>query len=318
MNLTNKRVMITGGAGFIGSHLAERLIELNNKVLVYDNFTDYYSGKENNIRRLQNHPNFTLIKGDILNFEHLLTSMKRIEIIFHLAAQPGVRYSFRHPHKTINVNTLGTLNVIKAAIENNIEKIVNASSSSVYGEQDNLPIKETARMYPTSLYGVSKLSAEHYCRIYHQIYDCEIISLRYFTVYGPRQRPDMAIHKFIKQIYEKKPISIYGDGKQTRDFTYIDDIVRGTVSSAEIDDIGGEVFNLGSGSRTILNDLINMLKELTEDFEVKYETKKSGDVTHTHADISKAKKMLQYRPQVFLKEGLSNFINWYKEVKLSK
>lgn len=305
--------MVTGGAGFIGSHLTDRLLKQGNKVMVYDNFNDFYSGKEKNIEQLQNHPNFTLVRGDILDYKHLHKAISGIDIVFHLAAQPGVRYSLLHPVETNNVNTTGTLNVLRAAKENEVIKVINASSSSVYGNQERLPIKEIAENYPISPYGASKLAAEHYCRIYQQTFGLNIVTLRYFTVYGPRQRPDMAIHRFVKQIYENKPITIYGDGMQTRDFTYIDDIVQGTIASAETENIEGEVFNLGSGSRITLNGLLKLLIELTYDFKIQYETKKKGDVSHTLADISKAQEMLEYKPQVDLKEGLSRFIQWYKK-----
>lgn len=313
MRLNDKKVMITGGAGFIGSHLADRLVETGSKVVVYDNFNDFYTGKDKNIEQLQNHPNFTLVRGDILKYRHLRETMRGADIVFHLAAQPGVRYSLLHPVETNNVNTVGTLNVLEAARENEIVKLVYASSSSVYGNQERLPIKETAETYPISPYGASKLAAEHYHRIYHQTYGLNIVTLRYFTVYGPRQRPDMAIYRFIRQIHENKPLTIYGDGTQTRDFTYIDDTVQGTIASAETEDIGGEVFNLGSGSRITLNDLLKLLAELIGDFEILYEAKKKGDVAHTLADISKAKTMLGYKPRVDLKKGLSRFIKWYRQ-----
>ena len=305
--------MVTGGAGFVGSHLSERLVELDNKVVVYDVFNDFYAGKEKNLSKLRDHADFSLIKGDILDYECLVSSMQGVEVLFHLAAQPGVRYSLLHPVQTNNVNTAGTLNVLKAAKENGVGKVVNVSSSSVYGDQARFPIEEAAEKFPLSPYGASKLLAEHYCRIYHQIHGLDIVSLRYFTVYGPRQRPDMAFHKFVRQIHEGKPVTIYGDGSQTRDFTYIEDIVAGTVSSAETDGVAGEAFNLGSGTRTVLNDVLGVLRELLGDFDVSYEPRKRGDMTHTLADVSKAKRMLGYSPRVTLKEGLSNFIRWFED-----
>ncbi len=313
MRLTNKKVMITGGAGFIGSHLADRLVEQDNEVLVYDIFNTFYGGKEKNATRLEKHPNFHLVRGDILDYGHLRKAMREIEIVFHLAAQPGVRYSLLHPVETNEVNTAGTLNVLEAARANEVEKIVNVSSSSVYGEQKELPIKETAETHPVSPYGASKLAAEYYCRIYYQTYGVNIITLRYFTVYGPRQRPDMAIHKFVKQLYMNTPLTIYGDGTQSRDFTYVDDIVQGTITTAETENIAGEVFNLGSGHRLTLNELLKLIAELMGDFKIKYETKKKGDVAHTQADISKAQRRLGYKPRVDMKEGLSQFIRWHKE-----
>jgi UDP-glucose 4-epimerase len=313
MKLTGRRVMVTGGAGFVGSLLAERLVELGNDVVVYDVFNDFYGGKEKNLVRLLGSEVFSLVGGDILDYKSLSSSMRGVEVLFHLAAQPGVRYSLLHPVLTNNVNTTGTLNVLEAAKEHGVGKVVNASSSSVYGDQVEFPIKETAKKVPISPYGASKLLAEHYCRIYHEAYGLDVVSLRYFTVYGPRQRPDMAFHKFVRQIHEGRPITIYGDGSQTRDFTYVDDIVEGTISSAEVEGVAGQVFNLGSGTRTVLNDVIGVLTELLWSFDVSYEPRKNGDVTHTLADISKAREMLGYGPRVSLKDGLRSFVKWFEE-----
>jgi len=313
LNLKGRKVLVTGGAGFVGSHLAERLVELDNEVVVYDVFNDFYGGKEKNLAKLRDRANFSLVKGDILDYEHLSSSMRGVEVLFHLAAQPGVRYSLLHPVLTNNVNTVGTLNALEAAKEHGVGRVVNASSSSVYGNQVKLPIEETAEKAPISPYGASKLLAEHYCRIYHEAYDLDVVSLRYFTVYGPRQRPDMAFYRFVRQIHEGKPLTIYGDGSQTRDFTYVDDIIAGTISSAEVEGVAGEVFNLGSGTRTVLNDVIGVLEEFLGGFDVSYEPKKKGDVTHTLADISKAWEMLGYGPRVSLKDGLRSFIRWFEE-----
>ena len=313
MKLASRRVMVTGGAGFVGSHLAERLVELSNDVVVYDVFNDFYGGKENNLARLRSSEGFSLVRGDILDYERLSSSMRGVEVLFHLAAQPGVRYSLLHPVLTNNVNTVGTLNALEAAKEHGVEKVVNASSSSVYGDQVGLPIKETAKKAPISPYGASKLLAEHYCRIYHEAYGLDVVSLRYFTVYGPRQRPDMAFHRFVRQIHEGRPVTIYGDGFQTRDFTYVDDIAAGTISSAEVEGVAGEVFNLGSGTRTVLNDVIGVLEEFLGGFDVSYEPRKKGDVTHTLADISKAREKLGYEPQVSIKDGLRSFIRWFEK-----
>jgi UDP-glucose 4-epimerase len=313
MKLTGRKVMVTGGAGFVGSHLAERLVELGNDVVVYDVFNDFYGGKENNLARLRGSDGFSLVRGDILDYERLSSSMRGVEVLFHLAAQPGARYSLLHPVQTNNVNTAGTLNVLEAVKEKGVGKMVNASSSSVYGDQASLPIEEAAEKAPISPYGASKLVAEHYSRIYHEAYDLDVVSLRYFTVYGPRQRPDMAFHRFVRQIHEGRPITVYGDGSQTRDFTYVDDIVAGTVSSAETDGVAGEAFNLGSGTRTVLNDVLGVLRELLGNFDVSYEPRKRGDMTHTLADVSRAKRMLGYSPRVTLKEGLSNFIRWFED-----
>lgn len=311
--IRNKRVLITGGAGFIGSLVTKKLLTENYEVIVYDNMNDYYSGKEYNLIECNENSNFKLVKNDILDYQALLNSTKNIDIIIHLAAIPGVRYSFENPEYVNNVNTTGTIHVLRAALANSVKRVVNASSSSVYGNNVPLPTPETANTNPISIYGASKFAAEHYCRIFHQTYGLDVVSLRYFTAYGPGQRPDMAFHIFVKQIFEKKPISIYGNGEQTRDFTYVDDIAHGTIAAAEKKAIGGEVFNLGSGNSIVLNDAIDILQDLLGDFEVQYESDKMGDVKHTLADISKATKILGYEPKVKLNEGLKHFIDWHKK-----
>ncbi|EMR74213.1 nucleoside-diphosphate-sugar epimerase [Thaumarchaeota archaeon SCGC AB-539-E09] len=315
MILKNKKILITGGAGFIGSHLSEILVK-SNCVTVYDYFSKFYKGKEKNIAKIKYNPNFKLVKGDIRNFKDISNAMKNVDIVFHLAAQPGVRYSLLNPAETNNVNTEGTLNVLEAAKDNKVERVVNASSSSVYGEEVSLPIKETETLKPISIYGASKLACEHYCRIYHDTYGLDVVSLRFFTAYGPRQRPDMAFHRFVRQIHDNKPITIYGDGTQSRDFTYVSDIVNGVIASAVADNIDGESFNLGGGKRTVLNDVLTILKDLLGEYDVVYESRKKGDVTHTFADITKAKKMLDYDPQINIREGLQKFISWYKETNI--
>lgn len=310
-----KKILVTGGAGFIGSHLVDRLIEMHNHVIVYDNFDKYYTGKEDNISPHFGNPNFTLIRGDILDYDMLCKAMKKVKIIFHLAAQVGVRHSFEKPVEANNVNATGTLNVLNAAKKNHLKKIIFASSSSVYGMPRYMPIDEKHPTDPISIYGASKLAAEKYCRIHSDLLGLPTIILRYHTVYGPRQRPDMAIHKWVGRLFADKPPIVYGDGSQTRDFTYVADIVNGTLRAAEIDGIGGEIFNLGSGSRISVNDVVKLLIKFTgREIEPVYEQPKLGDVSDTHADVSRAEGALGYKAKVTLEEGIKRFIEWFRSV----
>lgn len=318
--LTGLKIMVTGGAGFIGSHLVEKLVGMRNTVIVYDNFDRYYLGKEKNIQYLIDNDFFRLIKADILNYEILLKSMKGVDVVFHLAAQPGVRFSMVNPIRTSQVNIIGTLNVLKAARKMGVKRVIFASSSSVYGQPKYLPINEGHPTEPISIYGASKLAAEKYCQIFNDQLNLPVVILRYHTVYGPRQRPDMAIYKWTQAIFEGKPVTIYGDGTQTRDFTFITDIISGTIKAAEVEGIDGETFNLGGGSRVSVNNVVKLLIQISgvEDVQVNYEPPKLGDVSDTHADINKARKILGFNPRVPLKEGLKCFIEWYKKYKLIK
>jgi len=311
------RILVTGGAGFIGSHLVDVLLSKNNKVIVYDNFDKYYLNKEKNIQHNLKESNFSLIKADILNYKNLLRSIKGVDIVFHMAAQPGVRVSMENPEKTTQTNILGTLNVLKAAKAMSVKRVVFASSSSVYGTPQYLPLDEKHPTNPLSIYGASKLAGEKYCKIFNAQIGLSTVILRYFTVYGPRQRPDMAFHKWVKAIFENEPLRIYGDGNQTRDFTFINDVIDGTIKAAEVDDADGEVFNIGGGSRHRINDIIKLLTGLlgVDDAQIIYESEKLGDVKDTHADITKAKNKLGYKPTVNMEEGLKQFISWYKKVK---
>lgn len=310
MELNGLNIMVTGGAGFIGSHLVDRLIEMGNHVIAYDNFDEYYAGKNRNIQNHVGDPNFDLVKADILDYDTLRKAMNKVDIVFHLAAQAGVRYSLENPIKTNTVNTAGTLNVLRAAKQNRSKKIVFASSSSVYGVPQYMPVNEKHPTNPVSIYGASKLAAEKYCRIL----GLPTIILRYHTVYGPRQRPDMAIHKWIQRLFQNKPPIIYGDGEQTRDFTHIDDIIDGTLKSVETEGVEKEIFNLGSGSNVSVNTVVELLLKLNDKTDIKpiYTKPKLGDVPHTHADISKARNLLGYNPKVTFESGIQQFIKWYK------
>lgn len=314
MELKNLKVLVTGGAGFIGSHLADRLLELGTKVIAYDNFDPYYKGKRHNIKHSIKNPHYELVEGDILDYEKLRKATRGVNVVFHLAAQPGVRYSMSNPVKVNTVNATGTINVLRAVRENDVDKLVYASSSSVYGNVQKLPMSEGDPAGPISPYGVSKLAAEHYCRTYCQTYDLDVVTLRYFTVIGSRQRPDMAVHTFTRRMLDDQEILIFGDGEQTRDFTSVHDVVQGTILAAETEGIKGEVFNIGSGRRTSLNELVKLLSEtIGKKARIKHTEAKQGDVRNTLADITKARTILGYNPKVSLKDSLNEFVEWYSK-----
>ncbi|RLF16549.1 MAG: UDP-glucose 4-epimerase [Thermoprotei archaeon] len=315
MELEGVKVLVTGGAGFIGSRLADKLLERASLVVVYDNFDDFYAGKENNVAHNLRNPKYRLIKADILDYETLLRVMKEVDVVFHEAAQPGVRFSLENPLKTNRVNVEGTLNVLMAAKQTGVKKVVYASSSSVYGTPKYVPMDEGHPKNPSSPYAVSKLVAEEYCRVFSEVYGLEIVSLRYFSVYGPRQRPDQAVRAFAERIARGQPPIVYGDGSQTRDFTYVDDVVEATIKAAEVDDIGGEVFNIGFGRETSIKDLVHKLIKLMEvegKVEPEFKPSYKGDFPRTLADNSKARRVLGWEPTTSLDEGLRLFLEWFK------
>jgi len=284
------KVLVTGGAGFIGSHLIDRLLELGYEVIGIDCFTDYYSRevKEKNIANALNHRNFELIEEDILEMD----KFPEVDYVFHEAAQAGVRASWGKSFEIYTRNNIeATQKLLEFYKDKEIKKFVYASSSSVYGDAE-LPMRENSLLKPVSPYGVTKLAAENLCYLYWKNYGLPVISLRYFTVYGPRQRPDMAIYKFVKSILESVEIVVYGDGTQTRDFTFIDDVIEATLLAANADDnLNGKVFNVGSGSRISVNELIKRIEDITEKkAKIKYIGKQKGDVKDTWADVSAAKK----------------------------
>jgi len=310
--MPSRSALITGGAGFIGSHLAGTLLE-KGPVRVLDNLSPYYSGKEANIDPLRGREGFEFVEGDVLDSPTLRRALEGIDVVFHLAAQPGVRISVQDPALTHKSNVEGTRAVLEACRESDIKMLVNASSSSVYGKADRLPLTEEMPLRPLSPYGASKVAAEAYCNAYNAAYGIPVISLRFFTVYGPRQRPDMAIHGFTRTILAGGRPTVFGDGLQTRDYTFVDDIVDGTIA-ASTGGRPGEAYNLGGGHRIDVLELVRLIGNgcghaVEPDF-VPWQT---GDVQDTLADVSKATAHFGYRPRTAVEEGVRQFIAWYRE-----
>ncbi|MDW5562361.1 MAG: SDR family oxidoreductase [Methanomassiliicoccus sp.] len=311
------KIVVTGGAGFIGSHLAEELAK-EHKVVVVDNLDDYYSPeiKRANLELLRRSKNITFVHGDITD-PHLVQEIidTDVDYVFHEAAQAGVRVSVNDPFKPNRINVLGTLNVLSAALQAGVERVINASSSSVYGKVQYLPFDEKHPTQPVSPYGVSKLAAEHYCRVFYEVYGLPTVSLRYFTVYGPRMRPDLAISIFTGRLLRNEPITIFGDGSKTRDFTYIDDIVDANIRLLRTGEADGGVLNIGGGSAVSIADLAKKLKALTGSrSEILYAEKQMGDAEHTLADTALARRTIGFEPMTSIDEGLRKFVQWYASV----
>ncbi len=304
------RCLVTGVAGFVGSHLAERLLGDGHEVSGIDAFIDYYPRqiKERNLEALRTRKNFTFVEGDLLTVE-LFPLLEGIDWIFHQAAQAGVRASWgKEFARYVDCNILATQRLLEALRDvKGLRRFVYASSSSVYGDAPVFPIAESVTPCPVSPYGVTKLAAEHLCSLYHTNFAVPAVSLRYFTVYGPRQRPDMAFHRFCKAIVEKQPIRMYGDGQQTRDFTYISDVVEANILAATVDAAVGRVLNISGGARVNMHHVVRVLQEISGgSLDVVYDPKQLGDARHTFADTKQAELVLGYHPLVSLREGLAD------------
>jgi UDP-glucose 4-epimerase len=315
MDETGFKAVVTGAAGFIGSHLADRLLQEGNEVLGYDNFDPYYPNKDRNLYDATKNPKFCLIKGDILDNEGLADAIRDSYVVFHEAAQAGVRYSIENPLKVFRTNLQGTINVLEAARIRDSPKLIFTSTSAVYGNAVKFPVSEKMEQKPISPYGLSKLLAEKICVQYSELYGMKVVILRYHNVYGPRQRPDNAIRKWITSLMFDKPIVIYGDGFQKRDFTYVDSIVDGTLKAALEKKAEGEIINLGSGAPVTVNETVSLLKKILNKPSIKsiHEARKLGDVNDTFADISKAKSILGYILTTSLEEGLRKEVHWCRQ-----
>jgi len=312
------KVLLTGIAGFIGSHTADALLKRGDRVVGVDNFNDYYDPKikEDRIKRLKKSYKFSLYREDISNYKAIdkIVKTEKPDKICHLAAQAGVRHSLENPFLYLKSNINGTLVMLETARHNKIKDFIYASSSSVYGGDKKVPFSEEDRVdTPISLYAATKKANELKAHTYHKLFGLNTTGLRFFTVYGPYGRPDMALYLFTKNILENKPIEIFNNGKMKRDFTYIDDIVSGIVASLD-KSYPHEIFNLGNSNTVDLMYFIERIeKELGKKAIKKMMPMQKGDVAETFADISKAQKMLGFRPKTSVDKGIKKFINWYKK-----
>ena len=311
-----QKVLITGAAGFIGSHLCERLLDEDLVVIGIDNFDDFYDPriKHRNISTCLKNKNFQLIEADIRDRTAMEKAAEGIEIIVHLAAKAGVRPSIAEPLLYSDVNINGTMVLLEAANKHKIGKFVFASSSSVYGNNKKVPFSEDDNVdFPISPYAATKKACELICHTYHHLYGIDITCLRFFTVYGPRQRPDLAIHKFSKLIENDKPIPVYGDGSMMRDFTYIDDIIEGIIAAMKKCK-GFNIYNLGESQPVTVNDLISAIEKALDKTAIReYLPLQPGDVNRTFADITKACNELGFNPSTPIPDGLAKFTTWLRE-----
>lgn len=313
-----KTVIVTGVGGFIGSHLAEALLDRGDRVIGIDHFNDYYDPtfKRRNVSGLLGRDRFTLLEEDIqtLDWNALLSGVSEI---YHQAAQAGVRASWGTGFRDYTERNLNATQIILEAAKSapDLQRLVYASTSSVYGNAETMPTPETLCPQPVSPYGITKLAAERLCWLYHQNFNVPVTALRYFTVYGPRQRPDMAFHKFFKAVLDDRAIPIYGDGQQTRDFTFIADAVAANLLAGAVPEAIGQVFNIGGGSRVVLMEVLATMEAIVgQPIKKDFQGNAMGDARHTSADVTRAKSILGYNPQVSLADGLAQEWEWVKSI----
>ncbi len=314
------KFLVTGSAGFIGFHLSQKLLQENHQVIGVDNLNDYYDPKLKEVRLeiLKKFPRFSFYRLDIADSAKLnqVFAENKIDKVCHLAAQAGVRYSLENPHLYEQSNMVGFLNLLELMRKHKVKDLVYASSSSVYGGIEETPFKEEMKIdKPISLYAATKAANELYAYVYHHLYGLNAVGLRFFTVYGPWGRPDMALFLFTKAILKNQPIKVFNNGRMKRDFTYIDDIINGIMAALDkTATLGYEIFNLGCANPVNLLDFINTIEEkLGQEAKKEFLPLQPGDVVNTYADVSKAKKLLDYQPQTKIKDGVGRFIDWYRE-----
>lgn len=309
------KILLTGAAGFIGYHTAEALLARGDTVIGFDNINPYYdpSLKKSRLKLLEGKKNFTFIEGDILDRKTLAKAMKGADRVCHLAALAGVRYALEHPEEYIANNIQGFFNVLDEVKVQGIPGLIYASSSSVYGANDKFPAEESdATEKQVSLYGMTKKDNELMAYTYHNLHKINLTGLRFFTVYGPYGRPDMALFLFTDAILKGQPLEIYGEGKMQRDFTYVDDIVSGIVTAID-KNYPFEIFNLGCGRKEELMDFVKMIEtSCGKEGKKEFMPMQKGDVRTTSADIEKAKKMLGYEPKTYIDQGIPKFVEWFK------
>jgi UDP-glucuronate 4-epimerase len=318
--LKMKNILITGGAGFIGSHLVERLLaEGGWRITVVVDFNVFYDPaiKRENVRERLGNPDYKLIEADIRDYEALSQAFAEtnFDCIVHLAARAGVRPSLKEPRLYVETNINGTVNLLELARAQGVKQFVFGSSSSVYGMNAKVPFSEDDPIFhPISPYAATKAAGELICHSYAHLYDMRIVCLRFFTVYGARQRPDLAIHKFAKLISAGQPIPVFGDGSTRRDYTYVDDIIAGVRAAIDYDQSNYEVINLGESRTVELRELISLLEQALElRAEIDRQPMQPGDVPQTFADISKARRLLHYDPQTPIEKGILRFVEWWKD-----
>jgi len=309
------KILVAGGAGFIGSHIVDRLLEEDIDVTVLDNF---YSGQLTNLNQHKGNKRFRLIEGDVRSFNLVKSIVKDMDAVFNDAAVVSVPRSMEDPLLANEVNVAGTLNLLKACLDSSVKRFVQASSASVYGNTETLPLKEDFPLKPISPYAVSELAAENYARVFCSSYGLETVCLRYFNVYGPRQPFNAysgVITIFLNQLMQNEQPIVFGDGKQTRDFIYVADVVQANMLALRTKKAEGEVFNVATGTASSINELVLNLQEIMgkKDLKPVHKASRAGDIKHSCASVEKAEKILGYKPQCSFKQGLTELVEWYSK-----